>query len=558
MKFLNDVNITGNGADLLCAATVTFSGLSSSSETAAVMVNSSGVLSKRTLGSNAFNSTTIPTNNNQLTNGAGFVTSSGLTSLTAGTLIDVDGSGSTQTVNVDLSELTDMTGNIATTVDEIVLLDNGAQRRKRFSEIFGSNAYNSTTIPTNTNQLTNGAGFITGVTADAIGSAFVDADYDSDTKASIRTAIGAQALLQVAQVIDWTSSLSDAGSDLVIHADNYTNTTYSVGDGGLTQNNFTNTLKTKLDGIATSANNYTLPAASTSAIGGVKIKSTTTNTVTPATLTNTANRTYAVQLADTGGALVVNVPWSGGSTDVASQDASGLMSAADKTKLDEISEGATANTGDMTLAGAQTVSGAKTYSGIQTFNSDIALRFGTSSTFIEGATSGSKLMLNGQTDMFMRINGTTILQLDANKAELSKYLDITDDTDSTDATGDTGALRCEGGGSIAKKLYVGDTITGSADVIAYSDEKLKENVKTLDGKKVLEMRGVSFDRVDTGKASSGVIAQEMEKVAPELVIDDGNYKGVAYGNLVGYLIEAIKDQQKQINELKYILHGRPE
>ena len=71
------------------------------------------------------------------------------------------------------------------------------------------------------------------------------------------------------------------------------------------------------------------------------------------------------------------------------------------------------------------------------------------------------------------------------------------------------------------------------------------------------MRGVSFDRVDTGKSSSGVIAQEIEKVAPELVIDDGNFKGVAYGNLVGYLIEAIKDQQKQIDELKYIIHGRP-
>lgn len=44
-----------------------------------------------------------------------------------------------------------------------------------------------------------------------------------------------------------------------------TNTTYSVGDGGLTQNNFTNTLKTKLDGIATSANNYSLPFTDSSA-----------------------------------------------------------------------------------------------------------------------------------------------------------------------------------------------------------------------------------------------------------------------------------------------------
>ena len=133
---------------------------------------------------------------------------------------------------------------------------------------------------------------------------------------------------------------------------------------------------------------------------------------------------------------------------------------------------------------------------------------------------------------------------------ISGVLDLTGTTDSSDATGDTGILKCEGGASIAKKLYAGGTITGSVDVIAYSDEKLKENIKTLDGKKVLEMRGVSFDRIDTGKASSGVIAQEMEKVAPELVIDDGNYKGVAYGNLVGYLIEAVKDQQKQIEDLQ--------
>ena len=69
------------------------------------------------------------------------------------------------------------------------------------------------------------------------------------------------------------------------------------------------------------------------------------------------------------------------------------------------------------------------------------------------------------------------------------------------------------------------------------------------------MRGVSFDRIVTGKASSGVIAQEIEKIAPELVVDDGNYKGVAYGNLVGYLIEAIKDQQKQIDELKEMCSG---
>ena len=110
------------------------------------------------------------------------------------------------------------------------------------------------------------------------------------------------------------------------------------------------------------------------------------------------------------------------------------------------------------------------------------------------------------------------------------------------------ALSCKTSGT-----SVIGSLTAAADVIAYSDERLKENVKTLDGSKVLQMRGVSFDRLDNGKYSSGVIAQELEKVAPELVIDDGKYKGVAYGNITGYLIEAIKEQQKQINELKKLI-----
>ena len=90
----------------------------------------------------------------------------------------------------------------------------------------------------------------------------------------------------------------------------------------------------------------------------------------------------------------------------------------------------------------------------------------------------------------------------------------------------------------------------SGDVVAYSDKKLKKNIKTLDGSKVYKMRGVSFDRIDTGKKSSGVIAQEMQEVAPELVNESGETLGVAYGNISGYLIEAIKEQQKQIEDLQ--------
>ena len=86
-----------------------------------------------------------------------------------------------------------------------------------------------------------------------------------------------------------------------------------------------------------------------------------------------------------------------------------------------------------------------------------------------------------------------------------------------------------------------------------SDEREKKNIETLDSAldKTLSLRGVSFTYTDTDIDSIGVIAQEIEDVIPEVVStgSDG-LKSVSYGNIVGLLIEAIKDQQNQINELK--------
>lgn len=96
--------------------------------------------------------------------------------------------------------------------------------------------------------------------------------------------------------------------------------------------------------------------------------------------------------------------------------------------------------------------------------------------------------------------------------------------------------------------FQGD-FTASGNVTAYSDERLKDNVETLDGSKVLQMRGVSFTK--DGKAGSGVIAQELEKIAPELVHtadDEMGTKSVAYGNLVGYLIEAVKELSDKLDK----------
>ena len=89
----------------------------------------------------------------------------------------------------------------------------------------------------------------------------------------------------------------------------------------------------------------------------------------------------------------------------------------------------------------------------------------------------------------------------------------------------------------------------ASEVTATSDERLKSDIKTIDNalEKVMNMRGVSFTK--QAEKGIGVIAQEVEKIIPE-VVHDGEYKSVAYGNMVGVLIEAIKEQQKQIDELK--------
>ena len=92
-------------------------------------------------------------------------------------------------------------------------------------------------------------------------------------------------------------------------------------------------------------------------------------------------------------------------------------------------------------------------------------------------------------------------------------------------------------------------ITATNDITAFSDERLKSDVETIDNAldKVMNMRGVSFTKQAEKKI--GVIAQEVEKVLPE-VVSDGEYKSVAYGNMVGVLIEAIKELKSELDNHK--------
>ena len=104
------------------------------------------------------------------------------------------------------------------------------------------------------------------------------------------------------------------------------------------------------------------------------------------------------------------------------------------------------------------------------------------------------------------------------------------------------------------ELPAGD-FTASGNITAYSDITLKDNIETIPDAldKVSQIRGVTFDRNDLEDAprQTGVIAQEVEKVLPEVVSEnEDGLKTVAYGNIVGLLIESIKELKIEIEALK--------
>ena len=122
-----------------------------------------------------------------------------------------------------------------------------------------------------------------------------------------------------------------------------------------------------------------------------------------------------------------------------------------------------------------------------------------------------------------------------------------------------------GGWSAATNRFQMDmagNLTMAGNITAYSDIRLKENIKAIPDalSKVQQLRGVTFTRNDTEdleKLHTGVIAQEVEAVLPEAVSEDNDgIKNVAYGNMVGLLIESIKELKAEVDDLKTQLENK--
>jgi hypothetical protein len=114
--------------------------------------------------------------------------------------------------------------------------------------------------------------------------------------------------------------------------------------------------------------------------------------------------------------------------------------------------------------------------------------------------------------------------------------------------------------SSTKLQFNPSTGTLSATVFtSLSDRTQKTNIRPIENavETVKQLEGVKYDWIDNHSQSSiGVIAQDIEKVLPEVVIENpGGLKSVSYGNIVGVLIEAIKEQQVRIEELERKLNA---
>ena len=110
-----------------------------------------------------------------------------------------------------------------------------------------------------------------------------------------------------------------------------------------------------------------------------------------------------------------------------------------------------------------------------------------------------------------------------------------------------------------ERLYVSGAIRATGTITANSDIRIKSNITKIENalEKVSQINGYTYNTNYDDKRHGGVIAQEIDKVFPEIV-NTGNdgLMGVEYGNISALLIEAIKEQKKEIDELRTIIASK--
>lgn len=251
--------------------------------------------------------------------------------------------------------------------------------------------------------------------------------------------------------------------------------------------------------ISASGSSYSLPLASNRTRGGIKLSSSTQGG-TPNGITATSGRTYAVQINSSEQA-VVNVPWTDTNTTYseATTSTSGLMSSSDKTKLNSLASNM-----------------------IKSRNSYVQCNM--SDDNIDVYAPGCNVTV--QSDIFLVTSPQ--VEFNENVSIMNGSLNLV----SGDITTQSGSISSTGG------------------FFDISDARAKTNVKEIDASKADKVKLVEFDRTDVEHHGYGVIAQELEKVYPEMVnTDSEGFKSVNYNELAMVKIKYLEDKVARLEAL---------
>lgn len=155
------------------------------------------------------------------------------------------------------------------------------------------------------------------------------------------------------------------------------------------------------------------------------------------------------------------------------------------------------------------------------------------------------------------ISGNAATATSATNATNSSNISITDDTTSTSihyiylGTGTSGNNATKVSSTKLSFIPSSGDLTAAGNITAYSDLNLKTDLKQISSAldKVLKLTGYTYTRKDTGAKQTGLVAQDVQQVLPEAVSRSGEYLSVAYGNMLGLIVEAIKELNTKISNL---------
>jgi hypothetical protein len=259
---------------------------------------------------------------------------------------------------------------------------------------------------------------------------------------------------------------------------------------------------------------------------------------------------------------------------------SGIVSVTDSTASNSNTTGALRVTGGVGVQGSLflgtnlNVAGTTTLTGTVTVPVPTANAHATTKAYVDGATYltagtgltrvGSTISVDAVQDHITSVGtlgGLTITGLlnltqswNVVAFSCSGIINITSTSQSTGIT--SGSLRVAGGAGISRNLHVGGNIVCNGDITAFSDARLKDNIETIHDAvfMIKRMRGVRYVRKDNNrKKGMGLIAQEVQDIIPEVVLKGGDHQGtlsIAYGNIVGVLVEALKQTLTRTEKLE--------